>query len=202
MSRITTGSSSLPTDPALLTFIILPRDFRPVFGSCPANEQTLSVYVHCFKMGMKILKYPAAVLVQSKVGRQVTQRDTRHFPCGLEAQPEHSGSQQGICVTSQCCVKAAEAEARVWITQTAGKGSMENSYDLMQHDKRPLGCSRSVGFAAPRGQHGQLGSVTGLLLVTHSVYIPHSRQSMLQPVPALLHVLPGWARFPNTSLFL
>lgn len=79
---------------------------------------------------------------------------------------------------------------------------MENSYGLIQPDKQPLGCSRSVGFAAPKGQHRQLGSVAGLLLVTHSVYIPHSRQSMLRPVPALLHVLPGWARFPNTSLLL
>lgn len=44
--------------------------------------------------------------------------------------------------------------------------------------------------------------MAGLLLVTHSVYIPHSTQSVLRPVPALLHVLPGWARFPITSLFL
>lgn len=99
-------------------------------------------------------------------------------------------------------MKATEAEPGVWITQIAGKVGVENSYDSIQCDKLPLGCSRSVGFAAPEGQHGRLGSVAGLLLVTHSVYIPHSRQSVLRPVPALLHVLPGWARFPNTSLFL
>lgn len=96
MSRITTGSSPLPADPALLTFIIPPWHFRPVFGSCPANKQTLSVHAHCFKMGMKIFKYPAAVLVQSKVGRQVTQRDTRHFPLGASTPQawEHSLSTQ------------------------------------------------------------------------------------------------------------
>lgn len=98
-------------------------------------------------------------------------------------------------------MKATEAEARIWITQIARKVGVESSYDLIQCDKLPLGCSRSAGFAAPQGQHRQLGSVAGLLLVTRSVYIPHSRQSMLRPVPALLHVL-GWAHFPNTSLFL